>query len=131
MRFFFSGEVDAQVGDQYRRVRREVAATLNAQLGDRDYGGALNEIAIIPMILGPRFAQGRKERRLIKHAEKIADYRLFIDYDAWIAGTEDDRKRLLVENILASVRDIARKLNGFDGERLAQDIRNLFPKIQR
>ena len=130
MRFFFSGELDAEVADQYKSVRKEIEATLNGRLGDRDYGGVLNEIAIVPMILEPRFSEGRKERRLIKRAEKVADYRLFIDYKAWGAGSNEDRKRLLVENVLASVRDIERKLKGFDGKRLAQDIASLFPELR-
>ena len=85
MRFFFSGEIDAEVADQYRVIRKEVEVALNDGLGDQDYGGVLNEIGIIPMILGPRFTEGRKERRLVKRAEKTADYRLFIDYEEWTA----------------------------------------------
>jgi len=58
MRFFFSGEIDAEVADQYRVIRKEVEVALNDGLGDQDYGGVLNEIGIIPMILGPRFTEG-------------------------------------------------------------------------
>ena len=130
MRFFFSGELDAEIADQYRVIRQEVEAALNDGLGDQDYGGVLNEIGIIPMILGPRFSEGRKERRLVKRDEKTADYRLFIDYKEWTAGSHSDRKRLLLENVLACVEDIDRKLKGgFHGKRLSQDIRRLFPEV--
>ena len=130
MRFFFSGELDAEIADQYRVIRQEVEAALNDGLGDQDYGGVLNEIGIIPMILGPRFSEGRKERRLVKRDEKTADYRLFIDYKKWTAGSHSDRKRLLLENVLACVEDIDRKLKGgFNGKRLSQDILRLFPEV--
>ena len=130
MRFFFSGELDAEIADQYRVIRQEVEAALNDGLGDQDYGGVLNEIGIIPMILGPGFSEGRKERRLVKRDEKTADYRLFIDYKEWTAGSRSDRKRLLLENVLACVEDIDRKLKGgFNGKRLSQDIRRLFPEV--
>src|SRR3954462_12565430 len=106
MRFFFSGEIDAEVADQYRVIRKEVEAALNDELTDQDYGGVLDEIGIIPMILGPRFSEGRKERRLVKRGEKTADYRLFINYEDWTGGSQDDRKRLLLENVLACIEDI-------------------------
>lgn len=107
-----SGELDAEVADQYRAIRKEVENALNHALGDQDYGDVLNEIGIIPIILGPRFSEGRTERRLVKRAEKTADYRLFIDYKDWAAGSQGDRKRLLVKNVLACVKDIDRKLKG-------------------
>jgi hypothetical protein len=100
MRFFLSGEIDAEVAGQYRSIRKEVEKALNDKLGEREYGDALVEIGIIPMILAPAFAEGRKERRLVKRTEKTADYRLFIDYDIWTAGTRAARKRLLLQNIL-------------------------------
>ncbi len=132
MRFFFSGELDAEVGDSYRPVRSEVETALNNSLGERNYGDVLDEIGIIPMILGPRFSEGRKERRLIKRADKTADYRLFIDYRAWTVGSQDDRKGLLLKNVLACVEHINQKLKGrFDGERLRQDILRLFPGVIR
>jgi hypothetical protein len=130
LRFFFSGEVDAEIADDYRSVRIFVAEALNRELGDADYGEVLKEIAIIPMILGPQFAKGREERRLVKRAERGADYRLFIDLYAWVAGSEPDRRGLLIANVLDCVADIDRKLKGgFDGVQMRQDILRIFPAL--
>jgi len=127
MRFFLSGELDAEIADAYRVTRFEIESKLNAALGASSYGDALEEIGIIPMILSPQFAAGRKERRLVQRGSRAADYRLFIDFEAFRRGSSADRRRLLVQNIIASVEDIHRKLDrGFDGSGLAQDIRQLF-----
>ena len=116
--------------DHYRVVRNEVESRLNSALANQSYSEVLEEIGIISMILATSFSKRRKERRLVKHAEKTADYRLFIDFEAFANGSERDRKRLLVENLLASVEDIHRKLRGaFDGARLRKDILRLFPEV--
>jgi hypothetical protein len=129
MRFFFSGEIDTKVGDAYRDVRKEVEGTLNATLGNVDYGDSLVKISIVPMILGPVFSEGRKERRLINHADRVADYRMFIDFEDFLAGSRETRTRLLVDNVLTAVDDIDRKLKGkFDGQRMREDILRLFSR---
>ena len=110
-------------------MRNEVESRLNSALANHSYSEVLEDIGIIPMILATSFS-GRKERRLVKRAEKTADYRLFIDFEAFANGSERDRKRLLVENLVASVEDIHRKLRGaFDGARLRKDILRLFPEL--
>ena len=129
MRFFFSGEVDAKVADTYREVRKEVEGKLNTTLGNVEYGNSLLKISIIPIILGPAFSEGRKERRLIDYAERVADYRMFIDFDDFLVGSRETQTGLLVDNVLAAVDDIDRKLKGgFDGQRLRQDILRIFPR---
>src|SRR5262245_28858660 len=122
MKFWFSGEVDARVAESYREVRCEIEKTLNATLGANDYGPALEKLAFIPMLLGPEFLEGKRERRLIKHKEKASDYRLIIDFDAWQAGTVHERRALLMKNVLDSIQDIGGKLRGgFDAGRLHAD----------
>jgi len=130
MKFWFSGEVDSRAANTFRTIRKELEARLNAELADRDYGSAIEKFAIIPMLLGPEFAEGRPERRLVKRKERVADYRLSIDFDAWQAGSDLDRTLLLVENVLKSIRDIGRKLPGsFRAVELEEDIRRMFPEI--
>ncbi len=130
MRFFFSGELDVGIANEYRSISQDLETILNNELSHKSYGVLVETIAVIPMILGPQFIEGRKERRLIKRGEKTADYRLFIDHKAFVSGSLAERRKLLLNNILACVSDIARKCKGgFDGERLTNDIRNLFPEL--
>jgi hypothetical protein len=127
VRFFFSGEIDAEVADEFREVRQAVERALHNALGRESYGNALESIGVIPMILGPRSLDRRKERRLVQRAKKSADYRLIIDYAAWCKGSRDDRVQLLVRNLLEAVDDIDRKLKGaLDGKQLRQDILKTF-----
>lgn len=131
MRFFFSGELDAQIADDYRPVRRLVESVLNASLSSKEYGGVINEIAIIPIILGPSFSLNRKERCLVRKGEQAADYRLFIDFEEFRCASEKERVVLLVRNVLEAVGDIQRKLKkSFDGQQLRNDILLLFPEVE-
>jgi hypothetical protein len=131
VRFFFSGELDSQIANAYRSTREQVETTLNDALTSAEYGAAIEQIGIIPIILSAKFAVGRKERRLVKRAEKVADYRLFIDFDSFANGSEEERKLLLIENLLNAVTDIERKLkSSFNGARLRQDILALFPEAK-
>ena len=61
MRFFLSGELDVAVGDLFRPVRNKVEEQLNAFCADREYGPAIQEIGVIPMILRPEWQAGRPE----------------------------------------------------------------------
>jgi hypothetical protein len=96
---------------------------LNAALGQRDYGPAVREFALIPMVLRPERRAGHKERRLWQRREAAADYRTWIDFDRFLAGDAHERERLLVANLLAAVRDVQRKAGpGLDGDALVADI---------
>lgn len=129
MEFWFSGELDHQIADAYREIRKEVEATLNRELSGKDYGPAIQKLAIIPMILSETFAEGKKERRLVQRVQKSADYRLYIDFEAFLAGGHNERVQLLVTNVLSAVQDIDRKLKGqFAGGQLCNDIKALFPE---
>jgi Immunity protein 44 len=130
MEFWISGELDSEVAELFGPIGKVIEATLNERLGRNDYGDVVAKIALIPIILGPRFQGAQKERRLIKSKEKIADYRLYISFQAFAAGTEKERKGLLLENLLTAVEDIERKSKGkFHGKKLSQDIRREFHDI--
>lgn len=92
----------------------------------RDYGPALKKIAIIP-ILRSEWAANRTERKLFQRKLCETDYRLKIDFDAFMAGDSRDRELLLVQNILTAVSDLARKAGKqFRGSELKRDIISLF-----
>ncbi len=130
MKFWISGEIDSEVGETFRQIQNAIEEALNEKLGLNDYGEVLSKLALIPIILGPRFSGSQKERRLIKWKDKVADYRLYIDFHAFLNGTEKERKALLLKNLLDSVEDIERKSKGkFQGKKLCRDIRLVFHEI--
>ena len=123
MNFFLSGELDADVGELWRDVGKPLEKQLNEALGDRDYGPALKSIGLIPMILRAEFLFGRPERRLFQRKQHSADYRTVISFFAFKRGSPDTRRLLILENLVAAIRDLQRKAKGaFDGDRLIADI---------
>lgn len=110
MKFWFSGEVDALINDAYTVARNRLESRLNTIGESRDYGPALAEIAIIPIILRPEFLTGRRERKLWQRKDRSADYRLIIDFEAFRRGDDAHREQLLLENVLAAIADLKRKI---------------------
>ncbi len=123
MKFWFSGELDHRIDNVWRRARARVEAKLNRMCGRRDYGDAVIEIAMIPMILGPEFLRGRRERRLWKRKDRVADYRTIIDFESFRLGSDAQREGLLLMNTLEAIRDLHRKAGErFHGDKLISDI---------
>ncbi|MGQ8366184.1 Imm44 family immunity protein [Glaciecola sp. 1036] len=134
MRFFISGEIDWTVDKEFQRASLAVRNTLEEFLNQRDYGSELKELNIFPIIENaPRemIEQGwHKERKLFKRSSKSSDFRLKIDYHAFLNGSDSDRVNLIVKNILTAVEILGiRAKKDFDHERLKQDILNCFDKV--
>ena len=123
MKFWFSGELDHRIADAFRPVRMRVEGRLNARCQDRDYGDAVTKIAIIPMILGSEFLEGKQERRLWQRKQRTADYRTVIDFEKFRAADEAGRERLLLMNTVSVIRDLQTKAGkNFRGDDLLSDI---------
>jgi hypothetical protein len=123
MKFFFSGELDAVVADAYRPIRNAVERALTDGLGTRDYGSAVREIAIIPMILRPEFLEDLEERRFLRRREGVAEYRTTINLGRFLDGDERERTRLLTRNLVEAITDLTRKAGKtFQGDRLIVDV---------
>jgi hypothetical protein len=127
MNFFLSGELDQEVSDAWRAVANNLERRLNSFFQDRDYGAAVKEIGVIPMILRPEIQAGRRERRLFQRKQLSADYRTFIDFEEFKSGDKKLREKLLLRNILEAITDLSRKAGkDFNGEQLISDILDLF-----
>ncbi|HEX6814618.1 MAG TPA: Imm44 family immunity protein [Gemmatimonadaceae bacterium] len=96
---------------------------MNEALRDREYGPALDHIGIIPMCIRPEWQRDRPERRLFQRKQRAADYRTIVDFEKFLNGTNEVRRKLLVKNIVLVVEDLHRKARGkFAGDRLVADI---------
>jgi hypothetical protein len=127
VKFFISGEIDAQVYDLYPPVRQLVEQRLNEALANKDYGPALRRIGIIPIIMRPEWEVGYKERKLFQRKQHGADYRMYIDFEQFRLGSREVRVQLLLENIIVAIEDLQRKAGrGFNGGALVDDILVLF-----
>ena len=130
MKFYMSGEVDGKVGDIFGKLVNEIKPKLKT-LEDRDYGGEVDDLGIIPVIIDPRMGLLEKgffkERRLFKRKAKEADFRLWIDFDKFYNADYEKKKLLILDNIIRSIKILGEKAKkDFDEEKLINDIYNLF-----
>lgn len=133
--FFMSGETDGRFGDKlgnlFRRSLAEVESTIKEFVKERSYGPGIEDLAVIPIII--RFDEDLKEtewfkeRKYISRKNKSADFRLRIDYERFLSGTDQTRRLLLIRNVIDSIRLINKRMpKEFIGEILEADILNLF-----
>ncbi|WP_242218424.1 Imm44 family immunity protein [Bacillus cereus group sp. BfR-BA-01380] len=131
MEFFISGEVDKSVSEYFNKIRREMEKKLQ-NLQEKNYGSAVNGISIIPIIVPPDLLQLGffEERRLFQRKEKDCDYRLQINFQKFLNGDKENRKLLLIKNLIETIRSIGTKSKkaklDFDALALERDILELF-----
>ncbi|TMO52539.1 Imm44 family immunity protein [Pseudoalteromonas phenolica] len=136
MKFFLSGEIDGTkhldaIDKKFRVSSELVTNKLTPILESNDYGNAVKELSIIPIIVKqPKEMDDEswfRERKLFKRKSSSADFRLRIDYDQFCNGDDKARIDLIVKNIINSVQILrSRATKDFDGERLEADILNVF-----
>ena len=130
MEFFISGETDGKISDVIGTLLREMNQKFK-MLESNYYGSEFTHIGIIPIIIDPSrglFEEGFfKERKLIKRKTKEADIRLRTDYNKFFLANYENKRLLLLENIIRSIRVIGEKSkSGFEAEKLVNDIYRLF-----
>ncbi len=127
-----TGFISDDVMHSFCSIQRDIESRLNQLLANHNYGDVISDLGIIPTMyprsmLDAQIAEGRpvKERKLLRKGD--VDYRLFIDHSAFVAGSEDQRKLLQLDNVIRVVQDLKRRVkNGFDGDALERDIRQEF-----
>ncbi|TDL92412.1 dihydrolipoamide succinyltransferase [Vibrio vulnificus] len=130
MEFFMSGETEIIFSEEFRLLRNEAEQKLKS-LENNDYGNAVEDIGIIPIIvnLTPEIIEGGffKERVKFSKKNKDADIRMRIDYHDFLNGDLQKKKELLLKNIIESVRALGQKVKkDFDSTKLERDIIELF-----
>ena len=136
VKFFLSGEIDGtkpqdQIDKKFQVASDYVTDKLTPILEAENYGTEVAELNIIPIIVKlsdeMEAAGWHKERKLFKRKSHSTDFRLRIDYDEFCNGSDEQRIKLLIANIIESVRILSlRANNSFDGQRLEFDIQNCF-----
>ncbi|WP_205597755.1 Imm44 family immunity protein [Paraferrimonas sp. SM1919] len=136
MKFFLSGEIDGtkpqdQIDKKFQVASDYVTEKLTPILEVESYGNEVAELNIIPIIVKlsdeMEAAGWHKERKLFKRKSHSTDFRLRIDYDEFCNGSDEQRIKLLIGNIIESVRILSQRANkSFDGQRLESDILNCF-----
>ena len=136
MKFSISGEIDGsiprdKIDEKFLEVLSLVKPKLKSYLETQNYGEEVELLFICPIIMKlskKMIEQGwHKERKLFKRKDKSTDFRLMIDYNTFKKANLKEREKLLIENIINSVRLLeSRTSKNFDGKRLESDILKLF-----
>ncbi|HDR4866758.1 TPA: dihydrolipoamide succinyltransferase [Bacillus cereus] len=130
MRFFLSGELEGDIAEEFINIISEIGSDLE-KLNSNNYGSEVEEIAIIPIVVNitPEYEDAgfHKERKLFKRKSKEADFRLRIDYEAFLSADYATRKILIIGNIVQSIRLLGEKATSdFNAIKLEQDILQVF-----
>lgn len=122
---FLSDEVSRSFLSNLLDIERQIKSCLERH----DYGPSISHLGIIPTMYPQSMhddlaAAGRpvKERKLLRNGD--VDYRLFIDHADFLAGSEQKRRLLILDNVIRVIQDLKRRVKkDFDGEALERDIR--------
>ena len=104
LKFWFSGEVQGDIYDEYRLARKEVVEALNAAFNARDIGIGVESWDLIPIIRAedhPDYDEVRKYDR----KDKSMEFRLKINHERFKAGSSLVRRRLIMESVIRSVKE--------------------------
>lgn len=134
MKFTISGDLsDLQpqhlIPEKFSKASRKVVNALNQNLNNNNYGNLIDVVFLAPMILQSdnSFFALKNERKLIKHKEKTADFRLKINYLSFALSSDEDREKMLIRNVVDAIRIIKKRLgNKFKGKELEKDILSLW-----
>jgi Immunity protein 44 len=119
MELWMGGEIQVDVGDAYREARNEVEAALKDVFAG-DYGPGLVELAFIGMIDPTSFYPEVKKYSARK---KEAEFRLYIDYDAFRSATGLKQRAMICDTVIRAVRLLPEVgATRIDCERLVADI---------
>lgn len=129
MKIFMSGEIEVEFADTERRISNKVEEKIKNLIKDQDYGSAVTLLNIIPTIFSPKTLKALTYKERTRYSPKTGetDFRLRIDYSKFLKADDKGKEKLLLKNIIDSVRILNVKIKkGFLGEKLEQDILNLF-----
>lgn len=103
MKFWLSGEVQADVSDAYIGALKEIRDALNDAVGDLDVGpvATWGFIALIREVDTAAYDEVKKYHR----GERSFEFRLRIDHGEFIRSDQLGKRRLLMTALLRSVQE--------------------------
>ncbi|MEE1320849.1 MAG: Imm44 family immunity protein [Acutalibacteraceae bacterium] len=116
------------LADILRKVTRELSFVTDKNKGLENidnYGLEFKSIAIIPTCVDDDFwvALGWKERIKISRKNRAADIRLRMDYNRFVAETNENKRIMFIKIIIESIKEVqSRSKKDFNGDKLIEDI---------
>ena len=134
MKFFMSAEYDGRYDDfdkSLRESQNSIEKIIKDLIENRSYGGAVKNFSVIPIVIkfDPKMEKEGwfEDRVLFKKKSGEADIRLRVDYERFVKGDDEIKKKLLIENVIRSIRELGKKIkDGFDVVSFEADILRAF-----
>src|SRR4051812_30713401 len=101
MRLWLSGELQGNVAEPYIDVARRLRSVVKPRLAPVDYGDGVSEWALVGIVTPRQPAWLREAWQYIK-PRGLAEFRLKIDYRAFLEADDVERHRLLYSALLRS-----------------------------
>jgi hypothetical protein len=121
MTFFLSAEVQNEVGEALRQAENRVRNLVVPKLSP-NYGPGIERWSHIT-ILRPKIPEGWGEVTKYHCKDRVAEFRLIVDYQTFKSASAEKQVQMLVESILRSVELFpVLKVKGFDIDRFRRDI---------
>jgi Immunity protein 44 len=121
MRFFLSAEVQSDVGEALRQAESKIRALVLAKLGT-NYGSEIERWTHIT-ILRPQIPPGWGEIKKYNRHDRVAEFRLIVDYNDFKDASAEKQVQMLMESIIRSTKLFPiLKLKSFDIDRFHRDI---------
>jgi hypothetical protein len=126
MKFWMSGEIQADVSDAFRPLCNRIEASLNDGLAGRDYGGGLLKWNYVAIILSDDGPKGYIEVNRYNKRDKSCEFRLKVDHDQFKDGDTKTRATMLCESLLRSL-SLLESMNvpSVDVKALQEDFTNI------
>ncbi len=122
---WMSGEIQSDIADAYRSVRKDIEAAVNDALRPGDYGKGLDKWVVIAIIREedhPDFDEIKKYRA----KERKFESRLKVSHGAFKAADAMGRCKLIIEMLLRSVADMRKiGVRNIDYAQIEDDVRKL------
>lgn len=127
---FFSTEAHAPASRMLMDILSPAGRNFNNKYRCACFSKRIDNVAIIPICCpeSSNKEMGRKERRLVNLKRRYADIRLYISYEAFVAGDNATKYNLCLKNIEEAARYISEKDTSFRYDGFMDAIKNvLYP----
>lgn len=125
MEVFFTGYCEGSLGKKANAIYHPINEVLSKNIGD--YGEGLNLWFLMFVIVSSKIpGHDATERIMYKKKNRSTDMRLNVDYESFKAGSEAERKDLLIRSMLRSVELIGeKKIPNFDFALFKSDVTSI------
>ena len=103
MKLWTSGELQADISDAYRSVRKRIETSVNRAIEKRDYGGGLVQWNYLAIILSSDGPKGYNEVKRYNKRNKKCEFRLIIDHAQFKEGDATKKTAMVCESLLQSL----------------------------